>query len=281
MIRFLSAAVLSLGLALPAQTEAESVTPPAIKLWRLDCGSFTAPTDAFSDLVSHPSERGSYVDSCYLVRHGEDLLLWDAGLPLALLGKPEDASTPIQMQLTVTIVAQLAQIGLVPTDVTVLGISHMHSDHTGQAAAFPGARLVMDRGDFEALRRTPPPFFTDPSTLRPWLDGGSATELISGDHDVFGDGTVVMVALPGHTPGNHGLLVRLAHTGPVLISGDALHAPEQLTSHALPPSNASRSDSLASIDRITGIVRDADATLIVGHDVGSVAGLPAFPQAAE
>lgn len=281
MIRFLTAAVLALGLALPTNIAAEPATPPAVKLWRLDCGSFTAPRDAFSDLFSHPGERGGYVDSCYLIRHGKELLLWDAGLPLALLGKPEDVSTPVHMRLTVSIVAQLARLGLKPADVTMLGISHMHSDHTGQAAAFQGARLLMDKGDFAALRRSPPPFFTAPSTLQPWLDGNAAKELISGDHDVFGDGSVVMVALPGHTSGNHGLLVRLARKGPVLISGDALHSPDQLTSRAMPPSNVSRSDSLASIDRVSGIVRDARATLIVEHDAGSVAKLPIFPESAD
>lgn len=281
MIRFLTAAVLALGLALPVSIAAAPTTPPAVKLWRLDCGSFTAPKDNFSDLLAHPGERGGYVDSCYLIRHGKDLLLWDAGFPLVLLGKPEDDSTPVHMRLTVTIVAQLARLGLKPADVTVLGISHNHSDHTSQAAAFAGARLVMDRGDFEALRRMPPPFFTEPSTLQPWLSGGSEKELISNDYDVFGDGSVVMVALPGHTSGNHGLLVRLAHKGPVLISGDALHAPEQLTSHAMPPSNASRADSLASIDRIVGILRYMHSTLIIEHDAGSVAKLPAFPASAD
>ncbi len=281
MLRFLAVAAGVLGLVLPVGIEAQPPTPPTAKLWRLDCGSFTAPRGAFSDLFSHPSERSGYVDSCYLIRHGKDLLLWDAGLPLALLGKPEDRSTPVHMRLTVPIAAQLARLGFKPADVTVLGISHMHSDHTGQAAGFPGARLVMDGTDFEALRRTPAPFFTEPSTLQPWLSGGATKELISGDHDVFGDGSVVMVALPGHTSGNHGLLVRLARKGTVLISGDALHAPEQLTSHALPPSNVSRSDSLASIDRIIGIMRDAHATLIIEHDAGSVAKLPAFPEGAD
>lgn len=281
MIRHLTVAALALGLTLSTDIAAEPVAPPIVKLWRLDCGSFTAPKDAFSDLLSHPSERAGYVDSCYLIRHGKDLLLWDAGLPLALLDKPVDSSTPVHMRLTVSIAAQLARLGFKPTDVTVLGISHMHSDHTGQASVFSGARLMMDRSDFEALRQTPSSFFTEPSTLRPWLNGKAAKELVSGDHDVFGDGSVVMVALPGHTSGNHGLLVRLARKGPVLISGDALHSPEQLTSHAMPPSNVSRSDSLASADRIAGIARDARATLIVQHDPGSVAKLPAFPKGAE
>ncbi len=278
MVRRLAAVV---ALALATAGAAQPVAAPVVRLWRLDCGSFTAPLDAFSDLFSHPGERGSYVDSCYLVQHGEDLLLWDAGLPLAFLNQAAAASNPVRMRLTVTIAEQLAQLGFTAAAVTLLGISHNHLDHTGQAAAFGGARLVMGKADFDALRHAPAPFFTEPATLKPWLSSGAAKQLISGDHDVFGDGSVVMVALPGHTPGQHGLLVRLARFGAILISSDALHAPEQLTSHALPPSNPSRADSLAALDRVAGIVRDAHATLVIEHDPGSVARLPAFPESAD
>ena len=279
MIRLVLA--IAISTAMCASGAAEPAVPAAVQLWRLDCGAFTASRESFSELFAHGGERGSYVDSGYLIRHGRDLMLWDAGLPLALKDRPEDASAPVRMRLTVSIAEQLARLGLRPIDVTILGISHNHSDHTGQAGVFPQARLVMDKADFEAFRHTPVPFFTDPTTLQPWLSGDAPKELILGDHDVFGDGSVELVALPGHTAGNHGLLVRLAHTGVILLSGDALHAPEQLTSHALPPSNPSRADSLASLDRISGIVRDAHAVLIVEHDAGSIAKLPAFPQSAD
>lgn len=200
---------------------------------------------------------------------------------MRLAPKPEDASAPVRMRLTTTIADQLARLGFKPVDVTVLGLSHMHSDHTGQAAAFSRAQLIMDKADFEALQQQPSPFFTDPSTLRPWLSSGAAKTLISGDYDVFGDGSVVMVALPGHTSGNHGLLVRLPRTGAVLISGDALHTLEQLTSRAMPPSNVSRANSLASIDRIAGIVRETRARLVIQHDEASNAKLPFFPRSAD
>ena len=279
----LIAIVIGLGLAssIPGSIAAGPERATPVKLWRLDCGAFTAPRDAFSDFFAHPSERASYVDSCYLIRHGQDLMLWDAGLSLTVKNQPENTSAPIRMSLGFSIADQLAQLGFKAADVTILGLSHNHSDHTGQASTFPQARLVMDKTDFEALQRTPAPFFTDPSDLRPWLTGDSMSELISGDYDVFGDGTVDLVALPGHTPGNHGLLVRLAHARVILLSGDALHTPEQVASHALPPSNPSRADSLASLDRIAGIVRDAHATLVIQHDPGSVAKLPAFPRGAE
>ena len=284
MSRSLRTAVLALTLGMNSAFGLQaqpSGSPPEVKLWRLDCGYFTAPTDSFSDLFAHPGKRSEYVDSCYVIRHGKDLLLWDAGLSRALIGHRVDPFLPIRMTLIRSVVEQIAALGLKPSDVTVLGISHNHSDHTGQAADFPSARLLMAGVDFQALRQAPAPFFTDPAALSPWLTGGGKQELVSGDHDVFGDGTVVMVALPGHTAGNYGLLVRLARHGPVLISGDALHSPSQLTTRAVPPSNPSRADSLASLDRIIGIVRDSHATLVIEHDPGSVAKLPAFPKAAD
>ncbi|MDQ0390713.1 N-acyl homoserine lactonase family protein [Labrys monachus] len=277
-----AALILTAGLIAAGSAQARPATPAAaVKLWRLDCGSFTAPTDNFSDIFGHPGQRGAYVDSCYLVRHGKDVMLWDAGLPRALIGRRADPSLPIRMTLIRSVTDQLAALGLKPSDVTVLGISHNHSDHTGQAADFPNARLLMAGVDFEALTHTPPPFFTDPASLSPWLAGDGRKELVSGDHDVFGDGTVVMVALPGHTAGNHGLLVRLAHRRPVLISGDAIHSAAQLKTRAVSPFNASRSDSLASIDRMIGIMRATHATLVTEHDPASVAKLPVFPAAAD
>jgi N-acyl homoserine lactone hydrolase len=269
-------------MALSPAKPGKSATPaPTVRLWRLDCGSFTAPRDDFSDLFSHSGERASYVDSCYLIRHGSDLLLWDAGLPSELIGKPEDLTADVRLRLRRTIVEQLAQLGIRPEQVTMIGISHMHSDHMGQASAFPQARLIMDRGDFDALRGPQTPFFTNPAMLRPWLTGGSPKDLVTGDRDVFGDGTVVMIALPGHTPGNHGLLVRLRRSGPFLLSGDALHEPDQLVDHAVSPHSADRAQALASIDRIRGIIRAVRATLLIQHDPASVAKLPVFPRYAD
>lgn len=98
---------------------------------------------------------------------------------------------------------------------------------------------------------------------------------------MFGDGSVIVVSRPGHTDGNHGLFVRLARGGPILIAGDALHRPEQLVGDDMPPTNPSRAASLASFNRVRGIVRDAHATLVSEHDPGSVAQLPAFPAFAQ
>ena len=113
------------------------------------------------------------------------------------------------------------------------------------------------------------------------LLGGAPVEGVDGDKDVFGDGRVVMLDLPGHTPGHHGLLVKLDRAGPVLLSGDAAHFRENLEANGVPGFNADRARSLASMDRLRGLARNLHATLVIQHDERDIAKLPAFPQSAE
>src|SRR5688500_3560671 len=144
--------------------------------------------------------------------------------------------------LTATVVEQLAKIGVTPAQVSMIGISHYHLDHIGQAADFPQAKLLIGKGDFDVLGRAGhearAKFFS------PWLQANANVEKVSGDHDVFGDGSVVMLDLPGHTPGHHGLLVQLPKRGAVLLSGDVVHLRENLASARVPSFNTDRAQSL-------------------------------------
>ena len=72
---------------------------------------------------------------------------------------------------------------------------------------------------------------------------------MTGDKDVFGDGSVIMLNTPGHTPGHHSLLVKLKGKGNVLITGDLAHFRENYDSNGVPTFNTSRADTLASLDR--------------------------------
>ena len=98
---------------------------------------------------------------------------------------------------------------------------------------------------------------------------------------MFGDGSVVMLDLPGHTPGHHGLMVHLAHKGWVILSGDAAHLRENYETDGVPPFNVDRARTLASLDRMHKLARNLKATVVVQHEPGDVAKLPAFPDAAE
>lgn len=285
-------AVLASALALPAQAETSAAQPTGtpqteaaqqapLSLWRLDCGEFVINQYGafFSDTFQYPAGPKDLVSSCYLIRHGTRYMLWDTGLTASLIGQ-DFANDEQTIRLRRTLVDQLEQIEVRPDQIELIGISHWHFDHVGQAGSFPNARLLMGKGDLELLRATPP---ADPNSVKGlahWLTGGGEVEEIEADHDVFGDGRVVMLDTPGHTPGHYALLVRLA-SGPVLLSGDLYHFTEQVENRGVPPFNHHRGDTLASIDRYERIVRNLGARTIIQHEPADVAKLPAFPQAAQ
>ena len=247
---------------------------PALSLTRLDCGSATiADFDAFfSDTHELPVGPRKITDSCYLIRHGDQNLLWDTGFPAALKGKPMDMGGLVA-SLRVTIPEQLAKIGLKPADINIVGISHMHGDHVGQAADFPTAKLLIGKGDFEQSKGDKDPF-------GPWRGEGAKVQLEhGGDVDVFGDGSVIALNLPGHTTDHMALLVKLA-SGNVMLTGDLYHSALARARRQVPGFNMSRAETLASIDRFEALARSYHAKVIIQHEPADIAKLPTFPAAA-
>ncbi|HEX6218042.1 MAG TPA: N-acyl homoserine lactonase family protein [Sphingomicrobium sp.] len=252
-------------------------TPAAgtTSLVRLDCGDiqFKDMDAFFSDTPGvYPPGPGRVVDSCYLIQHDGQQMIWDTGFPAELKG-----SEYVQGQMTATISKtleeQLAQLNIKPADIDVVGISHMHGDHTGQAAKFPQARLVVGKGDFEQSTGKDDGF-------GPWRGEGKQVELATGDVDIFGDGSVVAIHLPGHTPNHLALLVKLK-SGPVLLSGDLYHSTIAREKRAMPGFNTDKQQTLASMDRFEKIASDLKAKVVIQHEPDEVAKLPAFPAAAE
>ncbi|HWT13597.1 MAG TPA: N-acyl homoserine lactonase family protein [Allosphingosinicella sp.] len=281
--RFLAAMIGWVALAAvqaPPATQATQASPAALALWRLDCGEFVINQYGafFSDTFQYPPGPKDIVGSCYLIRHGERYMLWDTGLTDELVGRGfSNAAQTLSVRRG--LVDQLAQIGVRPEQVEIIGISHWHFDHVGQARHFPQARLIIGRGDVELLRATPPVDEDSVRALAHWLSGPGRLEPIDGDRDVFGDGRVVMLDMPGHTPGHYSLLVRLA-SGPVLLTGDLYHFTEQVANRGVPPFNHDRADTLASMDRYDRIARNLNARSIIQHEPADIAKLPAFPEPA-
>jgi glyoxylase-like metal-dependent hydrolase (beta-lactamase superfamily II) len=257
--------------------------PPAaavpLMIMRLDCGTFVAnDLDSFSDTGSMKGVSKPVTGSCYLIRHGADYLLWDTGIAASAKGKPIDRTAGFDFTLDTTLVEQLAAIAVRPEQIGRVAVSHHHFDHTGQAASFPGASLLIGKGDVDALKAGAPG--TDPRPLAHWLSGTGKLDAVSGDRDLFGDGRVVMLDLPGHTPGHHGLLVRLkART--LLLTGDLAHFHENYEENGVPRFNTDRADTLASFDRFKKIAAVERATVIVQHDARDLGKLPPFGQWAE
>jgi N-acyl homoserine lactone hydrolase len=273
-LAILGAAWLALGAMQAPHPAAQSRAPLAV--WRLDCGSATVHdyNSFFSDTSAYRPGPKEIVVSCYLIRHGEVWMLWDTGLPDTLIGHP-DVNPVITLRVAQTIVAQLARIGVTPEEIAIVGISHDHGDHIGQAAHFPKAKLLIGKADLDAMKAAG----GASAPLAPWITGGSPVETPVGDFDVFGDGEVVMLATPGHTPGHHSLLLRLA-SGPMILSGDLWHFREQMAIDGVPPFNSDRAQTLASMDRIKRLAANINARIVIQHEPGDIARLPPFPNPA-
>ena len=264
----------------PAKAPTPAPAKSPVKLWRLDCGALQdQDRNFYSDTNAFEGSQISLTVSCYLVKHGDDYALFDAGLPLRYLGQA--AKPPFGETVRIAIEPQLKQIGVTPAQIKRVMISHYHFDHTGQLAAFPNAILSIGAADWSRIKATEDYPGLERPPFAPWLTGGGKVEPTQGDFDVFGDGSVVMLNLPGHTPGHHGLLVRLAKTGPVLLTGDLSHFAANYASNGVPPVNSDRADTLASLDRFKAMAVNLKAITIIDHEPGDVAKLPAFPKAAE
>src|SRR5258707_1699756 len=188
---------------------------PEVTLTRLACGADRAPADMnerFSDTYAFPGLKLPFVFSCYVVKHGDDYLLWDTGFAI---------DTPTEVKTSV--VDQLAQLKVKPEQIKFVGISHYHADHTGQVASFPQATLLIGKGDWDAITAPKPAAGVNAPPFAHWISGGGKVEPQLNDKDVFGDGTVIILNTPGHTPGHHSVLVKLKEKGNVLISGDLGH----------------------------------------------------------
>ncbi|MFD1795404.1 N-acyl homoserine lactonase family protein [Paracoccus aurantiacus] len=261
--------------ALPATAQT-----PEMALWRLDCGRIVVnDLNMFSDTLDYSGKSKELTDSCYLIRHDDSYMLWDAGLPAAMLGAENDPAQPAVPILDRLLTDQLAEIGVTADQISTIGISHNHFDHLGQAADFPQARLLIGALDWQGLQASPPSYGADPALVQPWLDAGKV-EPVHGDLDIFGDGSAMMLTMPGHTAGETALLLRLPETGPVLLSGDVAHFTEQLANERVPPINFDRADSLAAMDRLRDVAASTGATIVIQHEPADIAKLPAFPDPA-
>src|SRR5262249_7894868 len=173
-----------------------------VSLGRLDCGTPQAPTavnQRFSDTYAYGDLKLQFVYSCYIVKHDGDYLLWDTG----------HAMTTPNFAPKVSIVDQLAKLDIKPEQVKYVGISHYHGDHTGQVASFPQATLLLGRGEGGAISAPKPAGGVNFKPFEGWIKGENKVEPLplGPDKDVFGDGSVIVLRTPGHTPGHSALLV--------------------------------------------------------------------------
>ena len=264
------AVVLIAGAALaPAACAAELPAAPhasSPRLYVFDCGTLVNNKPEDYGLKREEVRDTNMGVTCYLVVHPKGMLIYDTGLNDQLVGRPlyENVVEGYGQIKFNTLAGQLADIGLRPLDIDYLVLSHYHWDHIGNANEFAGATWLVYKGDRDQM-------FGKPARAYPWFNQYSALEksrttFLNGDHDVFGDGTVVVIATPGHTEGHCSLLVRLKNSGPVVLSGDLYHYAEERSLKRLPDEEKS-TGTVESRQKVEVLLQQTHAQLWIGHSM--------------
>ena len=226
--------------------------------------------------VGRPHVFSNY---CYLVKHAKGWMLWDTGNADRLAAMPNGmtvAGGSITVYMKKPLVESLKEIGVTPADIKHLAMSHGHGDHSGNVNLFTAATLYVQRPEYAAMFGPEPQKFGFIPANFEKIRANPAM-IIDGDHDVFGDGTVVIKSAPGHTPGHQVLVVRLPKTGPVMLSGDMVHLQYSWNYRVVPSFNFDVQQSMSTIDAMKAYARDTNTQLWVNHDMEQSAKIPKAP----
>jgi len=246
--------------------------PKSPRLYVLDCGRINVANGDSMGFKPGELATANMVTPCFLIVHPRGTLMWDTGeIPDSAFAKGVSPATQGAFTVDRPLLPQLAAIGYTPADITYMALSHYHGDHVANANAFAGSTWIVQQGDRDAIFAprqnngqrlgavADPAFFTELAK--------SKTLLLKGeDHDVFGDGTVVIKYTPGHTPGHQSLYLKLAKTGPILLSGDLYHYPEEITYKRIPPFDSDKDQTEKSRAMIEDFVKKNKAQLWIQHD---------------
>jgi glyoxylase-like metal-dependent hydrolase (beta-lactamase superfamily II) len=251
-----------------------------VELYTFDGGNVGAnKLNLFSEGDKYEGESKKLKDAFYVIKHPNGILVWDTGLPESLVGK-DPYTTPdggFTISRNDSIANQLSKIDITPKDVDYIAFSHIHFDHTGAANHFASSQWLVQESEYE---------FANGESIKgnSLYDPASFSELknvekLNGDRDVFGDGTVIIKLMPGHTAGHQVLYLELAESGPVLLSGDIYHFQENRDEKIVPQFNYDISKSKESIEAFEAFAKEKNATIYIQHGPKDFAKMPTPPEA--
>lgn len=242
------------------------------KLYRVDCGRSLANDESVWTPGENVGKSIEFSSTCWLIKHGSEWLLWDTGVPEATFGDPKGWSTLpklIVYHLDKTLTSQLAELGLKTSDITYVAVSHTHGDHIGNVSMFPDSKILIQKAEYTWINSGNGPNENVNQLIalaRQLMGHPKNLQLVDGDTDVFGDGSVTLVSTPGHTPGSQSLLVHLKNSGFIVLSGDVVHLEENFAKDRVPSLNTDKTASVASMEKVRQILTTYNAKLFINHD---------------
>lgn len=252
-----------------------SSEPSGPRLYVLE-GGVLVSNPASYDLSNAEVQSAELSIAAYLIAHPEGVLLYDT-LGIADVERIPDGTGVRQtiirpdgqerhVTLGPSLREQLAEIGYTPGEVTHLALSHLHWDHSANANMFADAVWLVRPLEHELMFSDEPGGSARPDKYSALAN--SETILITDDeYDVFGDGSVVLKAAPGHSPGHQVLFVDLPATGGVVLSGDLYHYPEERSLDRYPISEYDKAATRASRAEVEAFLTRTGAELWIGHDL--------------
>jgi N-acyl homoserine lactone hydrolase len=256
---------------------------PTLKLYVFDCGRLKSGNPA--PLIERGVTTTDMSVAAYLIVHPKGTLLWDTGVIPDEMIQP-GGTTSFRATVQKTLASQLAEIGYKPADVAYLALSHYHYDHSANSNAFAGATWLVQKPEHDLMfsgtlgPSSPNSPATDAVAARFARLQQSKATILEGDYDVFGDGSVVIISTPGHTPGHQSLYVNLPKTGPVLLSGDLYHYPAERELKDFTPFAAlgDPTKEEASKKKVESLLTERHAALWIQHDLIANAKLKKSPE---
>ncbi len=238
----------------------------APKIYVFDCGSIDMTDVASFGLTNDETDVRKLFVPCYLVEQNGKRLLWDGGLPLTLVGSNQLEVEPgMRVTYTRSLLDQLQDINLTPGDIDLVAFSHFHFDHIGAANVFAASTLLINKREYNAAFLNADQYEIFDPSLYSELADAKRIELTDVDYDVFGDGSVILISAPGHTPGHQVLLVKLENTGPILLSGDLYHFEFSRRHQRVPAFNTDKAQTLEAMRKIEQRLAQEGATLWLEH----------------
>jgi glyoxylase-like metal-dependent hydrolase (beta-lactamase superfamily II) len=276
IILILVASSLSIAARRPASAEPKLPDPAtagfAERLYRLDCGHSLANDESVWTPGENVGRSIEFSSTCWLIKRGSEWVLWDTGVPQVTLNDPKGWSTLpklIVYHLDKTITGQLEEIGLKTSDITYVALSHTHGDHIGNVSLFPNSSILMQRVEYTWISSPDGPNDNVnqlKALARKLMGTPKQLQLLDGDTDLFGDGSVTLISTPGHTPGSQSLLVHLKNSGFIILSGDVVHLEENFEKDIVPSLNTDKAASIVSMERVRKMIATYQAKLFINHD---------------
>jgi glyoxylase-like metal-dependent hydrolase (beta-lactamase superfamily II) len=262
--------------------------PELLRLYVLDCGAIHVADTARYELRREEVETSELSVACFLVVHPKGALIWDVGAVPDSEWQPTGSAVVHHLSLPdgqtrdIPLIRpfseQLAEIGYPPSKIRYIALSHYHYDHTANANSFADSTWLVRRVERNAMFSTPAPGTTRPDTYAR-LKRAKTILIETDQYDVFGDGSVILKSAPGHTPGHQMLLLRLKNTGPVLLSGDLYHFPQERSLNRFPVFEFDREQTRRTRMKIDDFLKTTGASLWIQHDFianGKLRKAPAF-----